>query len=227
MKNLEFFKDRICLVTGSSRGIGLAVAKALAVQGARVILHGRDERRLEEHVIMLPDPSRHGFICADLNLQDEIDKLVIEVGKRCLKLDVIIHCAGVLGPRSLLEDYPLQDWEQVIRVNLTAPFLITQKLLPLIRKAEHPTVIFVSSGVGVRGSANWGAYSVSKFGIEGLTQVWADELRDEKIRVKAINPGRTRTRMRAQAYPDEDPLTLPTPEDIAPVFLKMLDPKIQ
>ena len=135
------------------------------------------------------------------------------------KLDVLVHSAGILGPKIPLDSYPAEDWDEVIQVNLTAPFLLTQALLPLLRKGFHPSVTFISSGVGRVGRAEWGAYAVSKFGVEGLTQVWADELQGENIRVNAVNPGGTRTQMRAAAYPEEDPKTLPTPEEISPVFV--------
>jgi NAD(P)-dependent dehydrogenase (short-subunit alcohol dehydrogenase family) len=118
-----------------------------------------------------------------------------------------------------LAEYPVESWQDVLHLNLTAPFLVTQALLPALRKGDHPSLIFVSSGVGYKGRAGWGAYSVSKFGVEGLNQVWADELAAESIRVNAVNPGGTRTQMRAAAYPQEDPITLPTPEEIAPVFV--------
>ncbi len=219
------FKNRICLVTGSSRGIGLAAARAMAALGATLILHGRSASVLEELSSKLPDPTRHGWIAADLSLDDDLRRLIQETTKRYPRLDVLVHSAGILGPRSNLEDYPPQDWDAVMRINLSAPYLITQALLPMLRKGVHPSIIFVSSGVGHRGRAGWGAYSVSKFAVEGLTQVWADELRAEGIRVNAINPGGTRTGMRAQAYPEEDPSTLPAPEEIAPVFVALADPE--
>jgi NAD(P)-dependent dehydrogenase (short-subunit alcohol dehydrogenase family) len=118
-----------------------------------------------------------------------------------------------------LASYPEEAWNDVLRINLTAPFLVTQALLPALRRGDSPTVIFISSGVGRKGGAEWGAYSVSKFGVEGLSQVWSDELQKEGIGVNAVNPGGTRTGMRAAAYPEEDPLSLPTPEEIAPVFV--------
>jgi NAD(P)-dependent dehydrogenase (short-subunit alcohol dehydrogenase family) len=141
------------------------------------------------------------------------------------RLDVLIHNAGVLGPAKVpLAEYPQEVWQEVLRVNLTGPFVITQALLPALRKGEQPTIIFVSSGAGRSGRAGWGGYAVSKFGVEGLTQVWADELRQEGIRVNAVNPGGTRTQMRAAAYPEENPLILPTPEEISPVFVWLARP---
>ena len=207
------------MITGSSRGIGLGLARVFAGHHAIVTLHGRDEQPLQEAVTGFPPSSKPDYIAADLSTAAGTENLVAAFLQRHRRLDVLIHCAGILGVKTDLAAYPADVWEHVLRVNLTAPFLLTQGLLPALRKGDHPSVIFVSSGVGRVGRAEWGAYSVSKFGIEGLSQVWADELRHEGIRVNAVNPGGTRTQMRAAAYPEEDPMTLPTPEDIAPVFV--------
>jgi NAD(P)-dependent dehydrogenase (short-subunit alcohol dehydrogenase family) len=184
-----------------------------------VILHGRDEQALQEAVAGLLASSETDYISADLSTTAGIENMVAAFFRQHGRLDVLIHCAGILGAKTELANYPSQVWEEVLWINLTAPFLLTQGLLPALRKGDRPSVIFVSSGVGREGRADWGAYSVSKFGIEGLSQVWSDELRQEGIRVNAVNPGGTRTQMRAAAYPNEDPTTLPTPEDIAPVFV--------
>jgi len=192
----KLLAGRVCLVTGSSRGIGLGIARVFADNGAFVTLHGRDKATLRKSLASLPESPKHNYIAADLNTLEGSEALVERFVRLHEKLDVLVH-----------------------RVNLTVPFLLTQKLLPLLRKGDHPSVIFISSGVGRVGRAEWGAYVVSKFGVEGLTQVWAQELRGENIRVNAVNPGGTRTQMRAAAYPQEDPKTLPTPEDISPVFV--------
>ena len=211
--------NRICLITGSSRGIGLGLARVFARHKAIVTLHGRDEQALQKAAAGLPVSSKTDYISADLGTTAGIENLVVAFLRQYGRLEVLIHCAGILGAKTELAEYPPEVWEEVLRINLTAPFLLTQGLLPALRKGDRPSVIFVSSGVGREGRAEWGAYSVSKFGIEGLCQVWADELRQEGIRVNAVNPGGTRTQMRAAAYPNEDPTTLPRPEDIAPVFV--------
>ncbi len=212
--------NRICLITGSSRGIGLGVARVLAENGAIVVLHGRDEDSLRQSLAELSKPKRHSYISADLHTPEGAGLLAAQFLRLHERLDVLIHSAGILGPPKVpLAEYPEKSWKDVLQLNLTAPFLVTQALLSALRKGDQPSVIFVSSGVGYRGRAGWGAYSVSKFGVEGLNQVWAAELKAEGIRVNAVNPGGTRTQMRAAAYPQEDPMTLPTPEDIAPVFV--------
>ena len=211
--------NRICLITGSSRGIGLGIARSFAEHSATVALHGADEDTLRRSLANLPNRSEHSCIAADLNTAEGPRKLAAEFLRLHDRLDVLIHSAGILGPRTPLADYPEEAWNDVLRINLTAPFLITQALLRALRKSDNPLVVFISSGVGRKGRAEWGAYAVSKFGVEGMSQVWADELQKEAIRVNAVNPGGTRTHMRAEAYPQEDPLTLPTPEEIAPVFV--------
>jgi NAD(P)-dependent dehydrogenase (short-subunit alcohol dehydrogenase family) len=212
--------NRICLITGSSRGIGLGVARVFAENGASVVLHGRDEESLGESLAELSEPQKHSYITADIIAAEGAGVLAAAFPRLHERLDVLVHSAGILGPPGIpLAEYPAESWKDVLHLNLTAPFLVTQALLPALRKGDHPSVIFVSSGLGYKGRAGWGAYSVSKFGVEGLNQVWADELEAEGIRVNAVNPGGTRTQMRAVAYPQEDPMTLPTPEDIASVFV--------
>ena len=215
----ELLAGRVCLITGSSRGIGLGIARVFADNGAVVTLHGRDKATLRKSLASLPESAKHSYVAADLNSRGGSETLVESVVRLHDKLDVLVHSAGILGPKTPLASYPEKDWDEVIQVNLTVPFLVTQALLPLLRKGDHPSVIFISSGLGRVGRAEWGAYAVSKFGVEGLTQVWAHELQGENIRVNAVNPGGTRTQMRAAAYPEEDPKTLPAPEDISPVFV--------
>ena len=215
----DLLANRICLITGSSRGIGRGIARSFAAHSATVVLHGRDVEPLRTCLAKLPNVSSHSYIVADLNTAEGPRTLADGFLRLYDKLDVLIHSAGILGPRTPLANFPQKAWDDVLKINLTAPFLITQALLPTLRKGANSAVIFISSGVGRKGSAEWGAYAVSKFGVEGINQVWADELQKEGIRVNAVNPGGTRTQMRAAAYPQEDPLTLPTAEEIAPVFL--------
>ncbi len=140
-------------------------------------------------------------------------------------LDGLVQNASILGERTPIEHYDVATWQRVLHVNLTAPFILTRYCMDLLKAAGEASVIFTSSGVGRTGRAYWGAYSVSKFGIEALSQILADEHDGlGKLRFNAVNPGGTRTGMRAKAYPGEDPETLPRPEDILGVSLFLLGP---
>jgi NAD(P)-dependent dehydrogenase (short-subunit alcohol dehydrogenase family) len=144
----------------------------------------------------LSEPKQHSYITADLRTPAGAGLLAAAFLRLHEKLDVLIHSAGILGPPMIpLAEYPVESWQDVLHLNLTAPFLVTQALLPALRKGDHPSVIFVSSGVGYKGRAGWGAYSVSKFGVEGLNQVWADELAAE-------SKGK-RSKPRRNTHPDE------------------------
>ena len=146
-----------------------------------------------------------------------------DLGRPWLVLDGLVHNAGILGSRSPIQHHDVAEWQRVLHVNLTAPFILCRCLLPLLLQSGDASVIFTSSGVGRTGKAYWGAYAVSKFGIEGLNQVLAEEMGGKpSIRVNAVNPGPTRTAMRAAAYPAEDPLQLKTPEEILGVYLYLL-----
>jgi len=221
------FDDRIILVTGATRGIGRAVATALVRQGATVVLHGRNAKALDDLYKELcelgPEPA-----VAQLDLEhaqgDDYRALTEQIESRYGRLDGLLHNAAILGDRSPIEHYDIGLWQRVVHVNLNTAFILTRCLLPLLRASDDASLVFTSSGVGNEGRAYWGAYSVSKFGIEGLSQILADELENTSIRVNCVDPGRTRTRMRALAYPAEDPQTLPSPEDIASGYLYLLGP---
>ncbi len=140
------------------------------------------------------------------------------------RLDGLVHNAGILGERYSIEQYDAELWQQVMHVNVTAAFALTQVCLPMLQAAPDPSVIFTSSGVGRTGKAFWGAYAVSKFATEGLSQVLANEHRHDKLRVNCINPGATRTSMRLAAYPAEDRNTLKRPEEILSTYIYLLGP---
>jgi len=218
---------RVILVTGATAGIGRAVARALAAHGATLLLHGRSAKKLDELYRELarvgPEPA-----VAELDFEraqgPQYQSLTDEIDKRFGRVDGLLHNAGILGDRSPIEHYDFGVWQRVLHVNLTAPFVLTRCLLPLLRKSEDASVLFTTSSVGSRGRAFWGAYAVAKFGIEGLAQVLAEELENTPIRVNTINPGATRTRMRAQAYPAENPETLRTPDEVVLAYLYLLGP---
>jgi len=211
---------RVALITGASQGIGHAVAAAFGSAGAALALCARRPGPLERVVAALTGQGADVLaLPADVGRPADIAALAEAVRRRFGRLHVLVNNASLLGPMVPLAEYPPEAWETVLAVNLTGPFLLTRACLPLLRAAGGGSVINVSSGVGRAARKGWGAYAVSKFGLEGLTQVLADELREEGIRVNAVNPGGTRTAMRAVAVPGEDPGTLPTPEVITPVFL--------
>jgi NAD(P)-dependent dehydrogenase (short-subunit alcohol dehydrogenase family) len=139
-------------------------------------------------------------------------------------LDGLLHNAAILGDLSPIDHYDIGLWQRVMHVNVNAPFILTRCLLPLLRESPDASIVFTTSGVGNRGRAYWGAYAASKFAVEGLSQVLADELEKTNVRVNCINPGRTRTSMRARAYPAEDPQTLSPPESLASTYLYLLGP---
>ncbi len=226
----NLLSERVVLITGAGAGIGRAVAIACAAQGATVILLGRKVPRLEEvydEIVNAGSP-RPSIVPMDLekaqgeHYQALVDALESEHGR----LDGLVHNAGILGERSPIGHFDVGTWQRVMHVNLTAPFILTRCLLPLLQTAKDPSIVFTSSGVGRRGKAFWGAYAVSKFGTEGLMQVLADELEGTRppVRVNCINPGPVRTELRYRAYPAEDRDKLRKPDEIVGPYLYLLGP---
>ena len=212
-------KDKTSLVSGGSKGIGKAIAKAYAGHGSSVLICGRNEVALKQACQEISEYGHVDYIKCDITNDADVKGLASHVKNEWKRLDVLVNNASILGVRVPILDYPEDVWEEVIQVNLNAQFFVTKALLPFLLESQNGSIINVTSSVGRRGKGLWGAYAASKFGLEGLTQVLADELQSSNIRVNSVNPGGTRTEMRAEAYPDEDPVTLPTPDDIVPVFL--------
>ncbi|MEE9172337.1 MAG: SDR family NAD(P)-dependent oxidoreductase [candidate division NC10 bacterium] len=213
-------EGKVALITGGSQGIGKAVAAAFTREGAEVIVTARGREGLEAAAAEIgAGRGRVVPLQADVGDRQQVQGLAGKIKERFGEVHVLVNNASLLGPRVPVLEYPEEDWEAVIAVNLHGPFFVIKACLPLMVAAGGGSIINVSSGVGRVGKAHWGAYAVSKFGVEGLTQLLAAELRPLQIRVNAVNPGGTRTAMRAAAYPEEDPLTLPTPEQITPVFV--------
>ncbi len=220
---------RVIAITGASDGIGKAVALACARHQANVILLGRSSRKLETVHAEIEAAGGAEPTIAVLDLEKAIasdyDRLAAAVLDRFGRLDGLLHNAGLLGTLSPIEHYDVPTWCRVLHVNVTAAFALTQVLLPALKRSSDASVLFTSSGVGRRGRAFWGAYAVSKFATEGLSQILAAETQDvTAIRVNTINPGPTRTRMRRQAYPSENIETLRTPEEITGPYLALLGP---
>ena len=217
---MERLDGKAALVTGASRGIGKAIAQAYARAGARLVICARGEKDLRRTADEIE--SSGGVVrceVADLSKVRDTRRVVRSAEQYYGGLDIVVNNAGILGPRVPIAGYPLSSWEAVLKNNLTSVFLVCKEALNLMIPRRQGSIINVSSGVGRVGRARWGAYAVSKFGVEALTQILAEETREQNIRVNAVNPGGTRTEMRARAYPEEDPQTLPLPEEITGVFL--------
>jgi NAD(P)-dependent dehydrogenase (short-subunit alcohol dehydrogenase family) len=211
---------KVALITGGSRGIGKAVATAYAREGAGVFICARKEADVQKAVTEIESFGARAYGCSgDVGKIEDAQRMVQRAAAQFSRVDILVNNASLLGPRVPIANYPVATWEEVLRVNLTGPFLMIQEALKIMMPQRQGSIINVSSGVGRSGKARWGAYAASKFGVEGLTQVVADEVREFGIRANAVNPGPTRTEMRAVAYPEEDPLTLPTPDAIVPVFV--------
>ncbi len=225
----DLLRDRIVLITGASDGIGRALALHSASLGARVILHGRNVSKLEkvydevEAIEGAPRPSIAVMDLASAN-SESYTTLAQSIEQEFGRLDGLVHNAGILGERYAIEQYDAVLWQRVMHVNVTSAFALTQVFLPLLHESDDASVIFTSSGVGRTGKAFWGAYAVSKFATEGLSQVLADEHRHGDLRSNCINPGPTRTKLRLEAYPAEDRNQLKGPEDILATYIYLLGP---
>jgi NAD(P)-dependent dehydrogenase (short-subunit alcohol dehydrogenase family) len=219
--------DRVILVTGATSGLGRALAIECARAGATVILSGRNPAKLDrvyDEIAAMKAP-RPAIAVLDLASATAVDydALAKSIGAEFGKLDGLVHTAGLLGDRTPLEQYDVPTWCKVLHVNLTAPFILSQVLLPLLRKSTDASVIFVSSGVVRNSRPFWGAYAVAKTALESVRSLLSQELDGEpNIRVNSINPGRMRTPMRAAAYPAEDASTVPTPASVTGPFLYLL-----
>jgi NAD(P)-dependent dehydrogenase (short-subunit alcohol dehydrogenase family) len=218
---------RAILVTGAGGGLGSALARACATLGAQVVLSGRNVRKLETvyDAIVAAGGPRPSIAPLDLERADanHYGALAEAVRNEFGRLDGLVHAAAALGERAPIEHYDVVKWLKVMHVNVNAAFIVTQALLPLLRLSQDASIVFTTSGVSVRGRAYWGAYAASKFAVEGLMQVLADEIDTTTgIRVNSVNPGRMRTLMRAAAFPGEVPATLPQPEQVLGPFLYLL-----
>jgi NAD(P)-dependent dehydrogenase (short-subunit alcohol dehydrogenase family) len=215
------------LVTGAGDGIGRAAALSFARHGAEVLLLGRTEAKLEAVYddIVAEGGQQPGIIPADLaqTSHDDLMALAAELSKSLAKLDGLLHNASILGDRKALAQTSAAKWHESMQVNVNAPFMLTQAVLPLLEQAPIASVLFTSSSVGRRGRAFWGSYAVSKFATEGLMQVWADELGGiGSVRVNSLNPGAVNTAMRRAAYPAEPPDTNPEPASLMATWVYLM-----
>jgi NAD(P)-dependent dehydrogenase (short-subunit alcohol dehydrogenase family) len=225
----DLLEGRVILVTGAGRGIGAAAARTFAAHGATVLLLGKTEANLNEvyDEIEAAGAPRPVVIPFDLEAAQphQYEELAAMIEAEFGRLDGVLHNASIIGPRTPIEQLRGEQFMQVMHINVNATFMLTTALLPVLKRSPDASIAFTSSSVGRKGRAYWGAYGVSKFATEGLMQTLADEIDGlGSIRANSINPGATRTDMRAQAYPAEDPTNNPTPEQIMPVYLYLMGP---
>ncbi len=220
-------KDKIALITGASRGIGAEVAKAYAREGAHVVLLARTVGGLEEvDDAIRSEGGQATLMPLDLKKLEDLDKLGPTIAERFGGLDILVGNAGLLGTLSPLAHGKLKEWQDVMDVNVTANYQLIRTLDPLLRNAEQGRAIFVTSGVArMDESAYWGAYKVSKAALEALVHSYAAETKKTNLRVNLIDPGKKQTKMRASAYPGEDPETLETPDTLNPLFIELASPE--
>lgn len=221
-------KDRIALVTGASRGIGAAIAKRYAAEGAHVICVARTTGGLEE----LDDEIRAlggsaTLVPLDLEKTEMIDGLAAPLLERFGRLDILVGNAGIFGRLTPLHQFPPNLWEQVFKVNVHANQRLIRAAHPLLHASPSGRAIFVTSTVGREPRAYWGAYAASKAALDAMVLGYAKECAQSNIRVNLVNPGGTRSKMRAEAFPGEDPNTLPAPEDITEVFVALAEASCQ
>ena len=222
-------RGRSILITGAGDGIGRAAALSFARHGATVLLLGRTLSKLEAVYDEIEQAGGAQPALLPLNLSSatlsDYTQMANMIENEIGHLDGILHNAAILGPLTPLQMYDPDTFDDVMTVNLRAPFQLTQTLLPLLRQSKDASVLFTTSSVGRTARAFWGAYAVSKSGLESVSKIFSDELANvSSIRFNCINPGPTRTNMRAHAYPGENPYNLPTPDDIMPLYLYLMGP---
>ncbi|SFU85012.1 YciK family oxidoreductase [Xenorhabdus koppenhoeferi] len=224
--NHDLLQHKIILVTGAGDGIGREAALTYARHGAQIILLGRTTAKLEAVKQQIENDGGLPVSIYTIDLltvtAQECQDFSRKLARHYPRLDGVLHNAGLLGVVAPIIEQPAQLWHDVMQVNVNATFMLTQALIPLLLKAPSGALIFTSSSVGREGRSGWGAYSVSKFATEGFMQILAQEYQDTSLRINCINPGGTRTSMRASAFPDENSAKLKTPADIMPVYLYVM-----
>ncbi len=218
-------EGRIALITGASRGIGAAVAKRFAAEGAHPVLVARTVGGLEEvdDAIRAAGGEPPTLVPLDLGEFSRIDDLGRSLHERFGHLDVLVANAGSLGTLSPIGHIQPAAWEAVVAVNLTANYRLIRSLDPLLRASPAGRAVFVTSGAAHTATAYWGAYAISKAGLETMVKTYAAEVEKTRLRVNLLDPGPVRTAMRAQAFPGEDPMTLPAPDDITDAFVALAE----
>ena len=213
---------RLALITGASRGLGRAVALAMARCGIHVLLMARnvpDLEKVDDHIKQ--EGGTATLVPLDVQDGEGMHRLTHDIHARWGKLDILVGNAGRLGPLTPLSQVSIPSWQKIMETNLNANFYLISAMAPLLAKSKAGRAVFVTSGVAQNPRAYWGPYATSKAALEALVMTWAKENIKTSLRINMINPGPTRTAMRATAMPGEDPNSLPTPEDIAPLFLTL------
>ncbi len=223
----DLLKDKVILVTGAGDGIGRSAALHYASHGATVILLGRTTKKLEDVYDEIEERGHPQAAIIPLNLDTATEHDYIEIANTIQaefgRIDGVLYNASILGDRTGLSNYEPSTFEQVMRVNVSSQFLMTQALMPLMLEAPEASIVFTTSSVGRKARAYWGAYAISKFATEAMMQLLADELENtSNVRVNAINPGATRTNMRAKAFPAENPASVMAPDDLMPLYLYLM-----
>lgn len=231
MKNYQapqdLLKDRVILVTGSGQGIGRTAALTFAAHGATVILHGRSIRKLEavyDEIEKAGQPLPAIFPL-DLNKAEDKDfaAMAAGIGEQLGRLDGILHNAAKLDRPQPLEDQSLEQWLQLLRVNLAAPFALTRACLPLLKAAPDASILMTSETHGHTPAAFWGGFAVAKSGIETLVKIWAQELEvHPNLRINAVVPGPVQSPQRIRTHPGERKENLPLPEALMPLYLYLM-----
>jgi NAD(P)-dependent dehydrogenase (short-subunit alcohol dehydrogenase family) len=219
-------KGRVALVTGASRGIGRAAALALAGAGAHVVAVARTSGALEEldDEIRAVGGERATLVPMDLADGDGLDQLGLALHQRHARLDIMVHAAAILGGLWPVSHVDPHNWDRLVRVNLTSVYRLIRSMEPLLKQSSAGRAIFLTSGRAVRPRAFWGGYAATKAGMDALVRCWADEIEHTNVRAVLLDPAAMRTRMRAEAYPGEDPLTLPEPAEIGPLIVELAQP---
>lgn len=213
-------QNKTAIITGGSKGLGKALALRFASEGANVAICSRSEDNLTKARIELHSKGAKVLaLQCDIADAEQVHQFVQKVLEEFGTMDILINNASVLGPRIPLIDFTLPTWHRIIETNVHGLFYMTKAVLPFLIKQRSGSIINVTSSVGKVGSANWGAYAVSKFALEGFTQVLADEVRKDRVRVNSVNPGAMATEMRHLAYPHEDQSKLKSPDAITDVFV--------
>jgi NAD(P)-dependent dehydrogenase (short-subunit alcohol dehydrogenase family) len=219
-------KNRTALVTGANRGIGLAIAREFAKEGAEVFLAGRNSAELEKARAAIAAAGGRAQVCTvDLEKEESVRALAASLKGKLQSLDVFIGNAASLGARVPLIRYPLDTWRQSFRINVDANLVLLAELDPLFRQAVAPRIVMLSAKVATQGKATTGSYAVTKAALEAMVRIYVVEAGPASpMRINIVSPGPTRTEMRARAAPDEDPMSIKAPDKIAGLFVRLATP---